>query len=111
MRDRILIEKDLLPYSFDILLGAESYNLEVKYNNTAELFTVTLSKDDEVLVYDEPLIYGVEMFAVVYQSGVYPAIALEPYDESEQEIAVTWDNLNSTVFLTVKQGGDETDGQ
>ena len=107
MRDRILIEKDLLGYSFDILLGAEWYNLEVKYNNTADLFTATLSKDDEVLVYDEPLIYGVEMFATEYQSGTFPMLALVPYDESEQETSVTWDNFNETVFITIKQGGDE----
>ena len=109
MRDRIIIEKDLLPYSFDILLGSESYNLEFKYNEKADLFTCTLSKDDEVLIYDEPLIYGVVLFATSYQSGEFPALDLEPWDESEQEIAVTWSNLNETVFLTVKQGGDTDD--
>lgn len=106
MRDRIIVEKELIPYSFDILLGAEWFSLEFHYNETADLFTVTLSKDDEVLVYGEPIIYGVPLFMDVYQSGVFPALNIVPYDESEQETAVTWDNFNETVFLTIEQDGD-----
>ena len=106
MRDRIIIEKELIPYSFDILLGAEWFNLEFHYNETADLFTVTLSKDEEVIVYNEPVIYGKPLFSDLYQSGTYPALDIVPFDESEQETAVTWDNFNETVFLTVKQGED-----
>lgn len=104
MRDRIIIEKELIPYSFDILLGAEWFNLEFHYNETADLFTVTLSKDDEVLVYNEPVIYGKSLFSDLYQSEIFPALDIVPFDESGQETAVTWDNFNETVFLTVKQG-------
>lgn len=104
MRDRILIEKELIPYSFDILLGSEWFNLDFQYNNTADLFTVTLSKDDVILVYNEPIVYGVPLFADLYQSGVFPMLDIVAYDESEQENTVTWDNFNETVFLTVKQG-------
>ena len=107
MRDRIIIEKDLLPYSFDILLGGEWFNLEFHYNETADLFTVTLSKESEVLVYNEPIIYGVPLFADLYQSGIFPALDIVPWDESEQENTVTWDNFNETVFLTIKQGGED----
>lgn len=107
MRDRIIIEKDLLPYSFDILLGGEWFNLEFHYNETADLFTVTLAKESEVLVYNEPIIYGVPLFADLYQSGIFPALDIVPWDESEQENTVTWDNFNETVFLTIKQGGED----
>ncbi len=110
MRDRILVEKELIPYSFDILLGAEWFNLGFKYNETAGIFTVTLSKDDTVLVYDEPMMYGQVLFSALYQSGIYPMLDIVPWDESEQETAVTWDNFGETVFLTIQQG-DETDGQ
>ena len=111
MRDRIIVEKELLPYSFDILLGGEWFNLEFHYNGTADLFTVTLSKDEEVLAYNEPVIYGKALFADLYQSGVYPALDIVPWDESEQETAVTYDNFCETVFLTVKQGGDDDEEQ
>ena len=109
MKDRILIEKELIPYSFDILLGSDLFNFEIRYNKTADLFTVTLSKDDDVLVYDEPVIYGKILFEDLYQSGVYPMLDIVPLDESGQETAVTWENFNETVFLTIEQGGDEVE--
>lgn len=104
MRDRILVDKNLLPYSFDILLGAEWFELEFHYNKAADLFTVTLSKDESVIVHNEPIIYGVTLFSDLYQSGKYPMLDIVPIDESGQETAVTYDNFNETVFLTIKQG-------
>ncbi len=109
MRDYIEVDKNLMPYSFDILLGAEMFNLAFKWNERAAQFTCTLSKDDEVLVYDEPLIYGSVLFASEYQSGVFPPLDLVPWDESEQETEVTFDNFGKTVFLTVKMGGDDSE--
>ena len=108
MRDRILVDKTLMPYSFDILLGAEWFNLGFKYNETAGLFTVTLSKDDEVIVYDEPLMYGYPLFNDLYQSGIYPMLEIVPWDESQQETTVTYDNFGETVFLTIQQGDDDS---
>lgn len=105
MRDRILIDKTLIPYSFDILLAAEWFTFEIHYNEIADLFTVTLSKDDNVIIFGEPVIYGVPLFTDLYQSGIYPALEIVPLDESGQETEVTWDNLNVTVFLTI-EGGD-----
>jgi hypothetical protein len=102
MRDIIEIEKDLMPYSFDILLAAEEFTLEFKYNERANLFTCTLSeRDGEVLVYDEPLIYGTRLFADVYNSDTFPALDIVPMDESDKENAVTFDNMGVSVFLTI----------
>jgi len=101
MRDIIEVEKELMPYSFDIVLAGEEYNMEFMYNKAAELFTCTLSKEDEVLVYNEPIVYGVEMFADVYKSGLFPMVAIVPLDESGQENSVTYDNFGKTVFLTI----------
>lgn len=109
MRDRILIEKSLIPYSFDILLGSEWYGFEIHYNEKADLFTATLSKDGEVLVYNEPIIYGMPLFADLYASGDYPALDIVAWDESGQEQAVTYENFNDTVFLTIKQGDDDAE--
>lgn len=106
MRDRVEINKNLIPYSFDILLAAEWYNMEIHYNKSNDLFTVTLSKDNEVLVYGEPIIYGKPLFSDLYQSGIYPALDIEAIDESGQESVVTWDNLGVTVFLSIRQGDD-----
>ena len=101
MRDIIEIEKELLPYSFTITLAGEEFEMSMDYNKAAELFTCTLSKDGEVVVYNEPLVYGVELFADVYRAGKFPAMAIVPLDEAGIETAITYENFGVTVFLTI----------
>lgn len=110
MRDVIEIEKELIPCNFDIELAGEEYNIEILYNKAADLFTATLSKDDEVLVYNEPVIYGVELFADVYISDKFPMISIVPYDQSGHETAVTYKNFGKTVLLTIDDEDDEESG-
>ena len=103
MRDCIEINKDLVPYQFNILLADEWFELYVDYNATADLFTVTIYKDDE-MVCTEPLILGVPLFNDVYQPERFPSVTLVPYGEGEN--AITFENLGETVFLTVDDEGD-----
>lgn len=100
-RDIIEVDKELMPYNFNIVLAGDEFNMEFMYNKTADLFTCTLSKDGEVLVYNEPIIYGVEMFADIYQSEIFPMLAIVPLDEAGNETAVTYENFGKTVFLTI----------
>lgn len=104
MRDIIEIDKELIPYSFEIELGADMYTLEINYNEHADLFTATLYKDEEILSI-EPIIYGVPLFQDVYEAGVFPPLDIVPLDEAGNETAVTWDNFNKTVFLTIDDEG------
>jgi hypothetical protein len=106
MRDYIDIDKSQMPYNFNILFGAEEFNVEFKYNEMSDLFTCTLSKNDEVLVYDEPLIYGTRLFNDVYDAASFPCIDIVPYDESGTENTVTFNNMGVTVFLTVDDEGE-----
>lgn len=101
MRDIIEVEKELMPYNFSIALAGEEFNMAMDYNKTADLFTCTLSKNGEVLVYNEPLVYGKELFADVYRAGAFPALAIVPLDESGNENAITYENFGKTVFLTI----------
>lgn len=103
MRDRIEINKDLVPYQFNILLADEWFELYVGYNKTADMFTVSLYKDDE-LVSTEPLILGAPLFQDVYQPGKFPAIMMVPYGPTER--AVTFENMGESVFLTIDDEGD-----
>jgi hypothetical protein len=91
------------------VLAGEEFNLDFAYNSKADLFTCTLSKDDEVLVYNEPVIYGVEMFADVYKSGLFPMVAIVPLDEAGNETAVTYENFGKTVFLTIDDEPEESE--
>ena len=101
MRDIIEVDKTQLPYNIDIVLAGEEYGLEFMYNSAADLFTCTLRKDDEVLVYGEPVIYGVPLFADVYKSELFPMLDIVPLDEAGQENTVTYENFGKTVFLTI----------
>lgn len=109
MRDYIDIKKELIPYQFNILLASEWFELFVNYNKTADMFTVSLYKDNE-LIGSEPLVLGVPMFADVYQPERFPAVQLVPYDASGTAKKVTWDNLGESVFLTIdNEEGDADD--
>ena len=110
MRDIIEVDKELLPYSFDITLAGDEYNMEFMYNSEADLFTCTLSKDDEVLVYNEPIIYGVEMFSDVYNE-LFPMLSIVPLDEAGNETSVTYDNFGKTVFLTIDDEPDDEESE
>ncbi len=105
MRDYIEINKEDIPCSFDIVLETEEFNLLFKHNKNSDLITCTLSKNDTVLVYDEPLIYGVPLFKDVYDSDTFPCVDIVPYDESGEENAVTYENIGTKVKLTIDNEG------
>lgn len=107
MRNYIEIDKSQMPYKFNIVFGAEEFNLEFKYNETADLFTCTLSKNDKVLVYDEPLIYGLRLFKDVYDADTFPCLDIVPYDESGQNNTVTFNDMGVTVFLTIDDRNED----
>lgn len=99
-RDTIIINKNIIPYTFEILLADELFNIRVDYNMTADLFTVTLIKGEETIC-TEPIIYGQKLFKNLYQPNKFPAIDIIPLDESGQENKITFDNLCETVLLIV----------
>ena len=105
-RDRILIEKSQIPYKFSITLNATPFILEIRYNAECDLFVIGLFAKDGKLVCYEPIIYGAELFKSHYKVGTYPTMRIVPLDESGENKAVTWENMNETVFLIIDNGGD-----
>lgn len=106
-RDTIRISKNLIPYSFNIILAGEVFEIGIKYNEYADLFTISLTKDKELICSGEPIVYGVPLFQDIYVSGKYPALKIVPFDESNEIKQVTWDNFEETVFLMIDNGSDE----
>lgn len=102
------IEKDNIPYRFDIELAEQWFTFEVHYNSEFDYFTVDLELDGEVLVYGEKMVYSVPLFFDV-QDDRFPKVPIVPYDESENSTAVTWDTLGVSVFLYVIEEEDEDD--
>ena len=110
-RDRLLINKDLIPYRFSILLADELFEMQINYNEKCDIFTVSLYKDDELVCAAEPIIYGVPLFKDVYMIDKYPAIEIVPIDISGHEKNVTWDNLGVTVFLVIDNCEEDIGGE
>ena len=112
-RDIIEINKDLIPYEFDIVLADETFKIGINFNETAELFTVDLSKlneesgEYEEICKGEPIVYGKKLWEDVYITDRYPAVDIVPLDESGENNAVTFDNLNETVFLCIDNTDDD----
>lgn len=104
-KDRIIINKDMIPYRFSIALNASIYILEIRYNEECDLFTIGLYDRNRNLICIEPITYGAELFAPQYLSGIYPAVRIIPIDESNNTSVVTWDNFNKKVFLTIDNAG------
>ena len=103
----INIEKDLIPYTFNISLFGELFEFRVDYNNTADLFTISLYKNGVELCASEPIIYGVPLFNDIVNRGDFPLVLIIPLDLNGETTAVTYDNLSSTVFLKVFGDEDE----
>lgn len=106
MKDKILINKNLIPYSFNIMLSDIMFEIQINYNETADLFTVTLYKEGKCLCAGEPIIYGARLFNDIYQSS-FPPIDIIPIDESGESFEISFNNFNKTVFLCV----DDEEGE
>ena len=105
--DVLEIQKDLVPYECSILLAGELFGLQFNYNATADLFTVDLYRDGELICAGEPIVYGIPLWKDVYKAGVFPAVEIIPIDPSGENNTVTWDNLGETVLLIIDNGEDE----
>lgn len=107
-RDRILIEKNLIPYKFSILLGAEEFILSIDYNKRHDFFTVGLEDSQgNTLCIAEPIEYGIPLWQDVQQVDKYPALRIIPCDESGQETKITFDNFGVTTFLCIDNSEEE----
>jgi len=100
------IEKDLIPYRFDILLDDTIYTMEIHYNAEFDFFTVDLERDGELLVVGEKIVYGIPLFQDVADNR-FPNVVIVPYDESDNSSTVTWSTLSENVFLYVEGSVDD----
>lgn len=101
MNGQIEISKDIIPYTFNIMLANETFEFRIDYNATGDMFTVSLSKDGIDLCVGEPIIYGMPLFGDLLTRGDFPKVVITPKDASGETIAVTYDNLSATVLLVV----------
>lgn len=99
----IEIDKDLIPYRFEIDLAGEEYEFEINHNNRFDYFTVDLYRDGTALVVGEKLMLNRPLFDGLANINL-PKMKIIPKDRSGIETRITYDNLESTVFLYVIDG-------
>lgn len=100
MNEYIEIDKDEIPYSFEIELAGEVFEIEVNYNQTYDFFTVDLFKDGGVLVIGEKLIINRPLFENRVNIDL-PKVQIIPKDRANSATRITYENMNETVFLYV----------
>jgi hypothetical protein len=96
----INIDKQKIPYRFEISLAGTLYEMEFHYNPGFDFFTVDLYKNKEPLVYGEKLLYGLPLFHDI-EDARFPKVGLIPLDASGQSVEVNAQTLGTTVFLRV----------
>lgn len=96
----INIDKNLIPYEFEISLKNETYQFEVLYNTVGDFFTINLYKDHELIRYGEKVVYNVPLFENLQHLGV-PKVWIFPHDTTNQANRITFENMNEDVFLYV----------
>lgn len=101
MFDTITINKELVPYKFNIVLGGELFEISVNYNETYGFFTVGLAKDGETICNGEKIVYGKPLFEEIFINGEFPSVDIIPYDISGEFDSVSFDNLSETVQLII----------
>ena len=99
MSNYIKIEKDLIPYKFDVKLVGITYTFEIKYNSRHDFFTVAISKPDGVvLTSGEKLILNKPILSERLYID-FPLVV--PSDTTGDAERITWNNLGSSVFLHI----------
>lgn len=94
------IEKEKIPYRFEIVLNNETFQFEVFYNTVGDFFTVDLYKNHQLILYGEKITLDVPLFND-YAHLEIPKVIVKPSDTTRQALRITYDNLNEDVFLYV----------
>ena len=105
----IEINKSLIPYTFDIVLGAENFTLKVDYNEVGRFFTIGVSKNGTTICEGSPIVYGRRLFEDVW-SQKFPKVDIVPIDPSNSYNKVTYENLCDGVFLVIDDGEESVIG-
>ena len=110
MRNYIPVNIDDLPDIFDIELADEVYTLRVDYNRYSDFYTITIQKNGETLIAQEPLILG-QLVGIDIPDNRLPRIDIRVMDETNKAEDAGQGNFGQDVKLyldVVDPNGSET---
>nr|DAL26891.1 MAG TPA_asm: hypothetical protein [Caudoviricetes sp.] len=94
------VEKDKIPYRFEIVIKDETFQFEVLYNSVGDFFTLNLYKNHKLVAYGQKIVLGVDLFDSIKHLDV-PKVEIKPFDTTDQALKISYDNMNEDVFLYV----------
>jgi len=97
----IEIDKEAIPYRFEIDLAGEIFIFEVHYNERFDYFAVDIEKSGEVILQGAKIVYGNPLFNFSNDPRL-PKVKITPIDEAGNETRAGYDQLENTVFLAVE---------
>lgn len=92
------IEKDKIPYRFEIVLKEETFQFEVLYNSIGDFFTLNLYKNHNLVTYGQKIVLNVDLFDNIKHLDV-PKLTIRPYDTTDEALKISYENMNEDVFL------------
>lgn len=95
------IDKEDIPYQFDMDIKDEEFTFHIHYNERFDYFTVDLYKDGEVVAMGDKIVYGRALFAAYPDDAKLPQYPITPIDLGGLEKRVGWDNFMESVFLYI----------
>ena len=95
----IEIDKEAIPYRFNMRLNGVTWTFEVRYNSEYDFFTIDLYRGEESIQVGEKIIYGQPLFA-----DELSGVRIMPLDLSGNADRVGWNELGETVFLYLEGG-------
>lgn len=100
----VSINKEMIPYSFNLRLNKRTYTFEIHYNAEHDFFTMGIADSSgEVLTAGEKLLLN----KPILSSHAYlQFLEITPLDTTGKESKITWNNFNETVFLHVEVAGE-----
>lgn len=106
----IPVDKDTVPYSFDIKLDDRTFTFCIRYNDQGGFYSIDLyvTATGELLCYGDPIRYGRPMFRSI-EDERFPIPVIVPYCLTGREKEVTRDNLGKTVQLYLHERRCEED--
>lgn len=111
MRQYIPVDMSSFPNIIEIELGGGTYLIRIDYNDVADYLTITIAKDDQVLLSGEPLLLN-NLVGQDIPNRDLPLDDIRVMDESGQALDAGFVNFDNGVEMyldEVDPNGSETD--
>lgn len=95
----ININKEEIPVRMFMIFEEVLCELRFKYNFSFDFFTVDLLINNEEIILGEKLVYGKPLFTL--KETFMQTTVIIPFDVSDTESRITYENFGVTVFLFV----------